>query len=418
MPDNLNTPTATPSSENTHNNDINPVTLTEEIYKQNLALLEQRRRTEQLLDNVSEGVFAVDKDFRITLLNSTLEEQLDSQSDDLLNLHADEVIYLETEKGEPVKVADYCFIPDIDRVNKESLVFKGRNSPDRFVNLRSNIITPSDEKKECLVTLVDVTNEKYLDKVKDDFVAVTSHELRTPMTIIKNNLWMLQNGKEGEMSEKQSNYIQKTYAATERMIKLINDILNISRIQSGKIEIIKEEINVNALLEEIIPEHLESAGLKNLSLKFTPGVLPSNVRGDKDKVREIVTNLVGNAIKYTVSGGVEVFTEATNENTVKISVKDTGEGISKTDLERLFHKFERLENTYTRVAEVGGTGLGLYIVKILVEAMGGKVGVYSEGLNMGSTFWFTLPLAFKKSQRETTVLTDQQSPQTIVGTTN
>ena len=112
--------------------------------------------------------------------------------------------------------------------------------------------------------------------------------------------------------------------------------------------------------------------------------------GNRGKLRQVFTNNIGNSTKFTKIGGITVRVEITNDSMLKVSIMDTGRGIAPEDVEKLFHKFGRLDNSYQTVAESGGTGLGLYIVKSLVEKMGGTVGIYSEGLDKGSTFWFTL----------------------------
>ncbi|PIR42758.1 hypothetical protein CO058_04285 [candidate division WWE3 bacterium CG_4_9_14_0_2_um_filter_35_11] len=234
------------------------------------------------------------------------------------------------------------------------------------------------------------------NKIKDDFISVASHELRTPMSIIKSNLWMLINPKTGDLNENQKNYINRSSQATERMLKLVNEMLDISKIESGKkLELKKEEIKICNLIDEILADFKLTVDQKGLKLNLSLCDVNDVVYGDIDKLREIITNLVGNSIKYTDSGEVSVKVENIDHKYIKISISDTGKGIEKDNLKKLFRKFERLENSFQEVAEAGGTGLGLYIVKLLVEAMGGEVGASSEGLGKGSTFWFTLPLIRK-----------------------
>src|SRR3989339_201595 len=201
-----------------------------------------------------------------------------------------------------------------------------------------------------------------LDKTKDDFMSVASHELRTPMTIIKSYLWMLRNGKAGDLNPKQQEYLLKTANSTERMINLINDMLNISRIEQGRMKFTVKRIDICKRV-----------------MVYT----------DEDKIKESIINLLGNALKFTKQGGITVSTEEEG-NFVKVKVTDTGAGLSTEDQQRLFKKFGRLDNSYQTVAESGGTGLGLFIVKTYIEKMGGEVGVYSAGTNKGSTFWITI----------------------------
>ncbi|HLD51208.1 hypothetical protein A3K34_01185 [candidate division WWE3 bacterium RIFOXYC1_FULL_40_10] len=228
-----------------------------------------------------------------------------------------------------------------------------------------------------------------LDKTKDDFMSVASHELRTPMTIIKSYLWMLRNGKAGDLNPKQQEYLLKTANSTERMINLINDMLNISRIEQGRMKFTVKRIDICKTIDEAVDGFELKTKEKNIYLKIENTCKGVMVYTDEDKIKESIINLLGNALKFTKQGGITVSTEEEG-NFVKVKVTDTGAGLSTEDQQRLFKKFGRLDNSYQTVAESGGTGLGLFIVKTYIEKMGGEVGVYSAGTNKGSTFWITI----------------------------
>lgn len=243
-----------------------------------------------------------------------------------------------------------------------------------------------------------VANEKLkvLDKIKDDFVSVASHELRTPMTSIKSYMWMVLNNRAGEVPEKMKNYLERAYRATERLISLVNDMLDVSRIESGRIELTTESFNLITIAEEVIAELKPKADEKKIYLKVEKAEI-DDIFTDRNRVKEVLINLLGNALKFVVTGGITIKfkmqkskTKNKEQEFVEVSVYDTGPGISEEDLTRLFSKFGRLENSYVSIATNGGTGLGLYISKSLVELMGGKIGVESK-LGEGSRFWFTLP---------------------------
>lgn len=242
---------------------------------------------------------------------------------------------------------------------------------------------------------------KELDKLKDDFVSVASHELRTPMTSIKSYLWMVLNNKGGEVPEKVKGYLDRSYKATERLINLVNDLLNVSRIESGRIELNLESFDVTTLVNDVIQDLKPRADEKVLYLQLVPPTkaLPA-VHADRNKVREVLVNLVGNSIKFVEKGGIRIqfstlssVAQDKKRVFVQVSVVDTGPGISRENQERLFKKFGRLENSYVSIATTSGTGLGLYISKVLVEKMGGQIGAESDGVGRGSTFWFCLPVA-------------------------
>lgn len=230
-----------------------------------------------------------------------------------------------------------------------------------------------------------------LDKLKDDFVSVASHELRTPMTAIRAYSWMALNKPDIVLSEKMKKYLSRTLISTERLINLVNDMLNVSRIESGRIEIKPEAFNLIHLVSEVIEEVSVKASENNLKLVVLESKIPE-VFADSEKVHQVLLNLVGNSLKFTPSGGQITISFFTDGKMVETSVKDTGAGISKEDLGQLFQKFGRLDSSYVAMGTSGGTGLGLFISKKLVELMHGRIWANSEGLNKGTTFSFSLPL--------------------------
>lgn len=365
--------------------------LAEEIYKQNLELLEQRRRTEELLYEVSEAVLAVDTSLNITIFNNAAEKMFGLKSKDVIGKSGDDIIKIESEKGVPIKVAEYCFQTDPEKALLRQVVLR---TPIRgyYINLKASIIDQIKGQKECLLTMTDITKEVELDKTKDDFISVTSHELRTPITIIKSYLWMLENGKGGPLSDKQKEYCEKAINGAERLLNLINDTLNISRIENGKIEFVFEEIDLKKYISDLEQDFKIKTDEKGIELHVNIEQDLRNVLADRNKLREIFVNFFGNSFKFTTSGSITIHAENYDSKFAKITFTDTGKGISRDDIKRLFHKFGRLDNSYQTVAENAGTGLGLYIVKSLIEAMGGTVGAFSEGVGKGSSFWFTLPL--------------------------
>ncbi len=234
---------------------------------------------------------------------------------------------------------------------------------------------------------------KEVDQLKDDFVSIASHELRTPMTAIRSYAWMALNRSDVPLSDKLKRYLIRVLLSTERLINLVNDMLNISRIESGKIEINPEPIDVLSLVKDIVDEVYYS---KSTEKKFQFVILEKpipKVFADPDKLRQVLLNLVGNSIKFTPMEGKIIFDFFTDGKCVEISVKDTGVGISKDDLGKLFHKFSRLDNSYSALSTSGGTGLGLYISKNLVELMHGTIKASSEGVDKGTTMTISLPVA-------------------------
>lgn len=366
----------------------NPELIAKELYKQNLELHKERRRIEELLYRVSEAIYATDEEGNLTLFNHTLEILLKVNAKDVLGKKVTEVINLTNEKGETLNLDKYSKF-DREKIDIPSLAILKTPIKDHYVHIKISIIKTDQGYKERLVTMTDVTLEKELEKAKDEFISITSHELRTPMSIVKSYLWMLQSDKGGELNEKQRKYVEKALSGTERMIALISDMLNVSRIEQGKIEFKKEKIDIREYLEDIREELEMKAKEKNLYLNIEHDANVKTIYADKQKLREVIINLVGNAIKFTDEGGITIKISE-DESFTKIIVIDTGRGIAQNEMKHLFRKFERLDNSYQTVAESGGTGLGLYIVKLYMENMYGKVEVASEGEGKGSTFTVSL----------------------------
>ncbi|OGE19346.1 hypothetical protein A3J19_02800 [Candidatus Daviesbacteria bacterium RIFCSPLOWO2_02_FULL_41_8] len=234
---------------------------------------------------------------------------------------------------------------------------------------------------------------KELDKLKDDFVSIASHELRTPMTAIRSYAWMALHRSDVPLSKTLEKYIARILISTERLINLVNDMLNVSRIESGRIEINPEPVDLLSLAHDIIDElYYSRSPAKKAEFAVLEKPIPK-VLADPDKLRQVLLNLVGNSLKFTPNGGKIIFDFFTDGKVVETSVIDSGVGMSRDDLSKLFSKFGRLDNSYTAAATSGGTGLGLYISKKLVELMHGKIRANSEGLNKGSTFTVLLPVA-------------------------
>ncbi len=237
---------------------------------------------------------------------------------------------------------------------------------------------------------------KELDKLKDEFVSVASHELRTPMTAIKSYLWMALDGKGGKLSEKQKYYIQRGYNSVDRLIRLVNDMLNISRIESGRITVIRKPIDLQVLIQEVVDEVTPRAQEVGVTVNFNKSPDDEIVIADGDKMKEVLFNLIGNSIKFTPPKGMITVSINHKDGFIETIVKDTGAGIEKDDLNKLFQKFGLLAGSYTTNQPILGTGLGLYISKSIMNMHEGKIWAESQGRGKGATFIFAL----KKPSKE------------------
>jgi signal transduction histidine kinase len=262
------------------------------------------------------------------------------------------------------------------------------------------------EEKQRFVKLKDFADQlektnqelRKIDSMKSEFVSVASHELRTPLAAIKNAVQLMLSGKTGEVNENQKKFLSMAERNIDRLTNILNDLLNLSRIESGKIELKFENIDSKNIIELTASSLRPHADVKSIQIEAEiPESLPA-IYGDKEKIEQILTNLIGNAIKFTPDGGKIIISakplshdqEDGYGDMVALSVKDTGIGIPAEHLDAIFEKFHQVEGSLHR--SVSGTGLGLAIAKGLVEAHQGKILVESD-VGKGSTFTFTLPVS-------------------------
>jgi signal transduction histidine kinase/CheY-like chemotaxis protein len=229
---------------------------------------------------------------------------------------------------------------------------------------------------------------KELDRLKSDFVAVVSHEVRTPLTSINGSLELLGDERFHQLPAPQKELLGICQANTQRLISLINDILDFSKLESSRLSLNFEQMDVERVLVEAVENIRSLAGSRGVALDLKIDPSAGAVEADPMRVGQVATNLIGNAIKFSPEEGrIEVFASG-DSSTVTVSVKDYGKGIAQRDINRLFQRFAQLDSSTTRKA--GGTGLGLVISKGIVEQHGGKIWVESA-LGKGSTFSFSLP---------------------------
>ncbi len=254
--------------------------------------------------------------------------------------------------------------------------------------LYSNLKKTSEQLRLANIKLQEV------DKLKDEFVSLASHELRTPMTVISSYLWMMLNKDNlSSLSDKQKMYLDRAYTSTQRLINLVNDMLNVSRIESGRLTLNIKPIDIVELINTVYTEMLPKAQEQKINLEFAkPQLSIPKAQTDPERIEQVLINLIGNALKFTPESGRISLSVVNNisQNTVTVSVADTGKGISKEDLPKLFKKFSMLGNNYLVKQNTQGTGLGLYISKSIIELLGGKIWVESEGAGKGTKFSFTL----------------------------
>src|SRR3989338_3397063 len=239
---------------------------------------------------------------------------------------------------------------------------------------------------------LEIANKKLVDmyKLQREFTSTVSHELRTPLASIKTAVDLVCKRMAGEINREQEEVLVRAQKSVEHLQRLVTDILDLTKIESGKMQMDFKIQDMNQIIEEVIYAQQDVAKSRGLYLKAEPGPNLSKVPFDKDRIIQVLNNLVSNAIKFTKHGGVTIKTEDHSANNhIIISVTDTGKGIAESDVPKLFQKFQQLESAEKN--EKGGTGLGLAICKEIVLRHGGKISVEST-LGKGTTFSFVLPI--------------------------
>ncbi|MBW6468758.1 MAG: response regulator [Coriobacteriia bacterium] len=337
---------------------------------------DQCERIQAILAATADGLIVIDALGCVELVNPAAAELLGHAVDDLLGREVDPQALLGLdepfENGVAVEVA--------------------RSEPEhRVLMVRMNRITGHDgEPAGQVISIHDITAEREAAVMKNEFVSMVSHELRTPLTSIKGYVDLILDEDAGEINEMQREFLGIVQENSNRLVSLINDILDISRIESGRVHLRVEPLEMNEIIQGVVDTFRAVAKNSEIELTWVAEDPLPRAAGDRDRIGQVLMNLVSNAIKYSPGGGSVTIRARQDDEDVVVSVHDTGIGISAEDQEKLFTKFYRVDSSLTR--DIGGTGLGLSICKSVVELLGGDVGCESVA-GEGSTFWFSLPMA-------------------------
>ena len=338
----------------------------------------QNHKLEAVFNSMVEGIIVVDEATRIISINPAIEKIFH-----ISEKEAQGKVFLEAIRNNDIsEVINMVLKTQLPYSAEIGLVLPVR----RIFEVNATPVFDNDEISGCLVVTHDITELRRLETIRKDFVANVSHELKTPLTSIKGFVETLL---EGALDDKENNrgFLKIIHDHAERLNTLVNDLLSLSHLEVKEIKLGKEEFNLREQLAVILQGFNSQLKRKNIEIKDE---LPSGlqVRADKGRLEQVLTNLLDNAIKFNKEKGVIKVYSQDLDNKVKITIEDSGIGIPEKDIPRIFERFYRVDKARSR--ELGGTGLGLSIVKHIVELHGGSVGVEStEGL--GSKFFFILP---------------------------
>ena len=355
-------------------------------------------KSDVVINAINDGVLAISKDGNIELINPSAQQIIGWEQGDALGLNWKSVLKLVASDGKEVD--------ELENPISQSL---SKNQPahsDKFFLLTSSekrilvsvVSSPVGTDGEgVIVVFRDITKEKAEEREQAEFISTASHEMRTPVASIEGYLGLALNPATANIDEKARDFITKAHESAQHLGRLFQDLLDISKVEDGRMKNNPKIININEFLKEIFEGLAPKANENQLNYIFAPDMIDEGKEKslqpifyaniDPDHFREVTSNLIENAIKYTPSGDVTVDITG-NDKQISISVKDSGIGIPAEDIPHLFQKFYRVDNSDTR--EIGGTGLGLYLSRRLAETMSGNLRVESK-YKEGSTFYLEIP---------------------------
>ena len=365
----------------------------------------ERVRAEKFLEAVPTGLLVVDVRGVLTQVNRAAEKMFGYGREELTGQPVETLLPPSVRGAHPTLRQGFHGDPRPRSMGTGRDLFAVRKDGSQFpVEIGLNPVR-ADGQEMVLCSVVDITERKQAEakiveaaRLKSEFLANMSHEIRTPMNVLIGMSGLLL---ETALDAKQRDYVETMRKGAESLLVVINDTLDFSKIEAGKLEIDPVDFELDAVVEDVIEFFYQEAGLKNLALasQVAPDV-PGYVRGDSSRVRQLLTNLMSNAIKFTNEGRVELLmslvSEADAPVVVRFEVRDTGIGIPPEAMAKLFQPFSQADGSTTR--KHGGTGLGLAICKRLVELMNGKIGLESVP-ERGSRFWFELPFEIPLAER-------------------
>lgn len=343
--------------------------------------INEKEKIQTIVANLSDGLMVFDQDSKLYLMNIQAEKFFEIKVGEILGKKITELTqtpYLFSFKNIFSEGLKEIFRTEL--LIRESLILEITAAP----------MFKGQERTGFLVVIHDVTREKNVEKMKSEFVSVSAHQLRTPLSAIKWTLRAILDGDMGTLSPEQVDLLDKTYISNERMISLVNDLLDVSRIEEGRNSYRPTLGSLEPLVVGFIDSFKEAAERKQVALEFNK--LNNNIPKimfDPERIKLVIQNLIENAVRYTPPGGKVTVTLKNDKKEVELVVQDSGVGIPQNQQARIFTKFFRGQNVVRMETE--GTGLGLFISKNIIEAHNGRIWFESEE-NKGTTFHFALPI--------------------------
>lgn len=354
------------------------------------------KETSIILNSLGEGVIAINKENLVTFINSEAQRLLGWTESESLGVDYRTTLKLVNVHDSPIDDSNNPIALGLSSQKQQAtrgLLLKTMSDKSIPISLLVNPL--GDGSESVIVTFRNISLELEEEREQREFISTASHEMRTPVAAIEGYLGLVLNPKICKIDEKAHEYISKAQEASKHLGELFRNLLNISRAEDGRMLTKMEVIELNKFVDKICDNFLGEAKSKGIEIKYAPtssnGAARINpsiyVQADRSLLREAISNLLENAIKYTPQGKIEVEITIDSNNNAIIRVTDSGIGIPAEDISHLFQKFYRVDNSQTR--EINGTGLGLYLTRRIVEALHGRIWVESE-LGKGSSFYISL----------------------------
>lgn len=346
-------------------------------------LKESELRTRSIIESMPVGLLIMTDQGNIEVVNPQMEKMFQMQADELIGSHVSGLF----PKAEEFLIQNFkagAYQKLVGRVREFSAL---RKSGEIFPAELTFIVFDTREGTRLLVNILDVTERHRMERLKREFVTTVSHELRTPLTSIRGSLTLLSVGALGQMGEQAMRAVRIAERNALRLVNLINDLLDIEKLEAGKMDMVFEEVDLSSVFErslETVRSYADQYGIK-IELNYEGNF---KVCADGDRLVQVVVNLLSNACKYSPVNQTVVLTAEDDADFVKVAISDKGRGIPAELLVRVFERFQQVEAADAKGK--GGTGLGLAICKAIVEQHQGQIGVDSE-FGKGATFWFRLP---------------------------
>ena len=374
-------------------------------------------KSDVVINAIDDGVLAISKDGNIELINPSAQQIIGWDQGDALGLNWKSVLKLVTSDGKDVEDLENPIAQSLSKnqpTHNDKLFLLTSSEKRILVSIVSSPV--GTEGEGVIVVFRDITKEKAEEREQAEFISTASHEMRTPVASIEGYLGLALNPATAHIDEKARDFITKAHESAQHLGRLFQDLLDISKVEDGRMKNNPKIINVNEFLKDIFDGLATKASEKQLNYIFMPDIIDEGKEKslqpifyaniDPDHFREVVSNLIENAIKYTPSGEVVVNITG-DDKQISISVKDSGIGIPTEDIPHLFQKFYRVDNSDTR--EIGGTGLGLYLSRRLAEAMSGNLRVESK-YKEGSTFYLEIPRMNSSEAKQRLESAEAESP--------